>query len=92
MRKLAKNTVYVVEILKGYDGHNMYGKISNAYKITNAKKEYLPTKDERIEYFTSEGQMTREYMSKLGFEVDAYLSNHPNLLYFSTEVKYKQLK
>lgn len=92
MRKLAKNTVYVVEILKAYDGFNMYGKICNAYKITNAKREYLPITDEREEFFTSEGQMAREYMRKLGFELDSYLSNHPNLLFFSTEVKYKALK
>ena len=92
MKKLAKNTTYVVVMHKGFDGYNMYVRVVNAYKITNGKRTYQPMEQERVAYYTDETQVAREYMGRIGYNVDGYLSDYENLVVFSTEVKYKQLK
>jgi len=92
MRKLAKNTVYVVVIHKGRDEFNWYGKVVNAYRITNAIRKYIDCDDERLEYYSDAGQVTREFLGRKGFIVPTYLSDAQNVVTIEHTVKYKQLK
>lgn len=91
MKKLAKNTTYIVVIHKAADSFNTYAKVVNAYKITNGQRKYFDVKGERTDLFTDENQIAREFLISKGFDVPTYLSDAQNLVVFSTTVKYKQL-
>ena len=89
MRNLAKNTVYVVIINKGADSFNTYSIVKNAYKITNGKRTYLNTENERVSYHTEDNQVASEYLKKIGFKVEYRLPE--NVVVSSHNVKYRTL-
>jgi hypothetical protein len=89
MRNLAKNTVYVVIIHKGADSFNTYSKIANAYKITNGKRTYLNTDNEKASYHTGDKQEASEYLKKIGFKAEDRLPE--NVVVSSHNVKYRTL-
>ena len=92
MRKLAKNTVYVVVIHKGRDSFNWYGKVVNAYRITNGIRKYIDCDDEQVKYYSDATQVTREFLGRQGFIVPTYLSDAQNVVTIEHIVKYRQLK
>ena len=92
MRNLAKTTTYVVVINKSRDSFNWYCKVTNAYKITNAKRKYLNVEGETVKLYTSGDQVASEFLNRIGFIVPYHLSDAQNLVVIEKQVNYKQLK